>query len=262
VEFYDNATIPNHIAAGYLLFGSNTQINVLVPSAVANSIGAGNIKVGYGTTSAPAYSSYYPITYVATDPGIFTVNSAGAGQGAILNYDWTANSATNPVNIGGKTTSQQVVHIYLTGLGVPNSTGSINTAGPSTLASPGSCVAITGTNGFLAAANTYYGLNASSAWTSLDGAVINNAVLNNGKANNHLAPCLTPEPTVMIGGVAATVTYAGWVAGAVAGLYQIDAQVSSKVSLTSPPNALPVVVTIGTKNGVSSQVGVTVEVTN
>jgi uncharacterized protein (TIGR03437 family) len=259
VGFYNNAGTPSEIASGYLLFANNTQINVLVPSAVANSLGAGNIQVGYG--APPAYSTFYPVTYAATDPGLFTVNSAGTGQGAILNYDWTANSVANPVIIGGKATSTQVVHIYLTGLGVPNSTGSINTAGASTLASPGSCVAISGANGFLAAANTVYGLSGNATWTSLDGVVINNAVLNGVKAN-HLPPCLTPEPTVTIGGVAATVTYAGWVTGSVAGLYQIDAQVSSKVTLTSPPNALPVLVTIGTKPAVTSQAGVTVVVTN
>jgi uncharacterized protein (TIGR03437 family) len=259
VGFYNNAATPSEISPGYLLFANNTQINVLVPSAVASSLGAGNIQVGYG--APPAYSTFYPVTYVATDPGVFTVNSAGTGQGAILNYDWTANNATNPVVIGAKATSTQVVHIYLTGLGVPNSTGSINTAGASTMASPGSCVAISGANGLLAAANTVYGLSGEATWTSLDGVVINNAVLN-GIKPNHLPPCLTPEPTVTIGGAAATVTYAGWVTGSVAGLYQIDAQVSSKVTLTSPPNALPVLVTIGTKPAVTSQAGVTVEVTN
>jgi uncharacterized protein (TIGR03437 family) len=259
VGFYNNASTPTAIASGYLLFANNTQINVLVPSAVAGSLGAGNIQVGYG--APPASSAFYPVTYVATDPGVFTVNSAGTGQGAILNYDWTANGPTNPVVIGGKATSTQVVHIYLTGLGVPNSSGSINTAGASNMASPGSCVAISGANGLLAAANTVYGLSGEATWTSLDGAVINNAVLN-GIKPNHLPPCLSPEPTVTIGGVAATVTYAGWVTGSVAGLYQIDAQVSSKVTLTSPPNALPVLVTIGTKPAVTSQAGVTVVVTN
>ncbi|MGP8246976.1 MAG: hypothetical protein ACLQVN_20965 [Bryobacteraceae bacterium] len=259
VAFYDNASTPNQIGLGYLLFGNNTQINVLVPAAVASSLGSGNIRVGYGAT--PVYSACYPVTYAATDPGIFTVNESGAGQGAILNYDWTANSASNPVSKGG-TSSQRVVHIYLTGLGVPTSTGNINTAGPSTMTAPNSCVAITGTNGFLAAANTVYGLTGSSAWTSLDGALINNAILNNGTKDNHLPPCITPNPAVTIGGVAATVTYAGWVEGAVAGLYQIDAQVATKVVLANAPSALPVVVSIGTKNIQSSQAGVTVEVTN
>jgi hypothetical protein len=150
----------------------------------------------------------------------------------------------------------------MTGLGVPNSTGSIATAGPSTITSPNSCVAITGNNGFLAAANTYYDLAPAAVWTSVDGAVINNAILNNGTKINHLPPCLTPNPSVTIGGVAATVTYAGWVANSVAGLYQIDAQVATKVVLNSPPNALPVMVSIGVKTILSSQSGVTVEVGN
>jgi uncharacterized protein (TIGR03437 family) len=260
VVFYDNAATPNQIGSGYLLFANNTQINVLVPSSVANSLGVGNVRVGYGAT--PVYSAYYPVSYAATDPGIFTVNSAGSGQGAILNYDWTANSASNPVVIGGKNTALAVVHIYLTGLGVPGSTGSMSVAGKSPAASPASCVAIAGANGFLAAANTAYGLSGSSAWTSLDGVVINDAVLNNGTNVNHLPPCLTPQPTVTIGGAPATVTYAGWVSGSVVGLYQVDAQVPTKVTLSSPPNALPVVVSVGTKTIQSSQAGVTVEVNN
>lgn len=259
VTFYDNAGTPNQLGEGYLLFANNTQINVLVPSAVATSLGAGNLRVGYG--APPAYSAYYPIKYVAIDPGIFTVNASGTGQGAILNYDWTANGPGNPVSLGASATDR-VVHIYLTGLGVPNSTGNINTAGSNTISAPNSCVAISGNNGFLAAANTYYALTAGSAWTSLDGALISNAILNNGTKNKHLPPCLNPNPAVTIGGTTATVTYAGWVADSVAGLYQIDAQVPTKITLSSPPNAVPVVVTIGTKPAVSSQAGVTIEVTN
>ena len=259
VTFYDNAATPNQLGAGYLLFANNTQINVLVPAAVASSLGAGNLRVGYG--APPAYSAYFPIAYVATNPGIFTVNASGTGQAAVLNADWTANGPSNPVSLAASTTNR-IVHIYLTGLGAPSSTGSINSPGSNTVSAPNSCVAISGTNGFLTAANAFYALTGNAAWTSLDGVVLNNAVLNNGKNINHLPPCINPNPSVTIGGVTATVSYAGWVAGSVVGLYQIDAQVPTKVTLSSPPNAVPVVVSIGTKSPATTQAGVTVEVTN
>jgi uncharacterized protein (TIGR03437 family) len=72
-------------------------------------------------------------------------------------------------------------------------------------------------------------------------------------ATNKLPPCFTASPTVTIGGLAATVTYAGWVSGSVTGLYQINATVPTKASSGDQP----VVVTMG---GVSSQAGVTVAV--
>jgi uncharacterized protein (TIGR03437 family) len=67
-------------------------------------------------------------------------------------------------------------------------------------------------------------------------------------------PQLSPLPTVMIGGVAATVTYAGPVVGSIIGLLQINATVP--VGATTGA-AVPVVVTIGTN---STQAGVTLAI--
>jgi uncharacterized protein (TIGR03437 family) len=62
-------------------------------------------------------------------------------------------------------------------------------------------------------------------------------------------------PIVTIGGTPATVTYAGFVSGSIAGLYQINAQVNAPgTSLGTPPNAYPVTVS---QNSVVSQAGVT-----
>ena len=72
------------------------------------------------------------------------------------------------------------------------------------------------------------------------------------------APCFVTSPTVTIGGNAATVTYAGWVSGSVAGLYQINATVPSKATAS---NTAPLLVTIGSgSTAVSSQAGVTMAV--
>ena len=81
---------------------------------------------------------------------------------------------------------------------------------------------------------------------------------------NTIQPCIKANspnvPTVSIGGVQGLVTYAGWVSGSVAGLYQINVQLpasgasyadaSGSVTLGSTAAALPVVVTA---NGKTSQ---------
>ena len=90
----------------------------------------------------------------------------------------------------------------------------------------------------------------SPAWTSDDGAVM----LESNLGNNKYPPCFATSPTVTIGGQSATVTYAGWVADSVAGLYQINATVPTKAAASS---AAPVLVTMG---GVTSQAGVTMAV--
>jgi uncharacterized protein (TIGR03437 family) len=67
-------------------------------------------------------------------------------------------------------------------------------------------------------------------------------------------PQMTPLPAVMIGGVAATVSYAGVVPGGLLGLFQINVIVPSG---STTGNSVPVVVTIG---GVSTQIGATIAV--
>jgi uncharacterized protein (TIGR03437 family) len=76
-------------------------------------------------------------------------------------------------------------------------------------------------------------------------------------ATHVYAPCFVTAPTVTINGAPATVTYAGWVSGSVAGLYQINATVPTKAVAGSNP----VQITVGTgTNAVSSQTGVTLQV--
>jgi hypothetical protein len=73
---------------------------------------------------------------------------------------------------------------------------------------------------YFAAVNTATG----AALTSNDGLVIQSSLLPSGD----LPPCIKVAsanvPTVTVGGVAATVLYAGWVADSIAGLYQINVQ--------------------------------------
>ena len=89
-----------------ILYTSNSQVSVVVPYAVANR-GATQVQVEYlGVASAPMALSVAP-----TMPGIFTADSSGKGQGAILNQDYSLNSSLNPAGIGS------VAILYATGEG-------------------------------------------------------------------------------------------------------------------------------------------------
>ena len=50
-------------------------------------------------------------------PSVFTANSSGSGQGAIINEDGTVNSASNPAALGS------IVSVYGTGEGQTNPSG-------------------------------------------------------------------------------------------------------------------------------------------
>ncbi|HEX5229907.1 MAG TPA: hypothetical protein VFW44_19480, partial [Bryobacteraceae bacterium] len=236
-------------------------------------IGTGTVDVvvSYGTTAPPAspiaaeQSSAYTVGVIANDPGILTVNSGGTGPGAILNADFSLNSSTNAAL---HTTG--TVLVYMTGLGAPNSTSS-NATTSAALAYPGSCISALGVAGssgppvvpaILGYMNAINSLASppSPVWTSVDGAVIQSALIV-GSGTSHYPPC-NSSVTASIAGASATVSYAGWVANSVAGLYQVNLTVpAGAVPANTPstglasPIAVPVLVTIG---GKTSQTGVTV----
>jgi uncharacterized protein (TIGR03437 family) len=94
-----------------------TQINAVIPYSVEAANSAKVVIVG------SAGSATFDVPVAGTAPAIFTVNSSGSGQGAILNQDMAANSAENPARTGS------VVAVYATGFGQtdpPSSDGSIN----------------------------------------------------------------------------------------------------------------------------------------
>ena len=79
-----------------ILYGSNNQINAVVPYGVAGQKTA-NVVVALNL----AKSTPFPVTILDTSPGIFTVGQKGNGPGAILNTDMrngmiSINSADNP----------------------------------------------------------------------------------------------------------------------------------------------------------------------
>lgn len=273
---------------GYVLFASNNQLNVLVPGALASLNNSGvNVQVGYDlvapATAATAISAASLITSVLQDPGIFTIESSGQGQGAITDAtSFVLNSQTASA-VGGTDT----VAIFLTGMGTPDSVATNVSTNLTTLWST-NCLAPLGAvgtssvapTGYMGTVNTAYFATVTGTgfqqptstyavpnplWTSIDGAVINSAELG---ANS--APCFlagdtgtTSLITVTIGGTAVTavtstnkITYAGFVAGSVAGLYQINVNVPAVGNGSAAQ--FPVLVTIGSGGtALSSQTGVT-----
>jgi uncharacterized protein (TIGR03437 family) len=262
VTFQTHATPPLAIGSAPLLFATNTQINLLVPAAVASYIGKSIdvvVNFGYGSSATTLSSAPVTVNVVAADPGIFTLGSTGQGDGAILGPTGSVIQTGSEAAMRTDPAASDTVQIYMTGLGAPDSTADNGSFGQGLW--PADCVS---------AASFLTSLDAaiSGSLPSLDGTLIAGSVLN----FNRLPPCLRSSaaiPTVTIGGQPATVVYAGWVPDLVAGAYQINARLpginagpfktaagNSIPSLTSPVK-LPVVVQA---RGQSSQPGVSISV--
>ena len=88
-----------------LLFGSNGQVNAVVPYAAG-----GTTRMNLTTPGGAAFTVSLPVFSVV--PALFTADSSGSGQGAILNSPgFSKNSPSNPAARGS------IVSIYLTGAG-------------------------------------------------------------------------------------------------------------------------------------------------
>jgi uncharacterized protein (TIGR03437 family) len=90
-----------------LTYASATQINAIVPYAVAGD-SAATVQVISGTIT----SNQVTVPLAATAPAIFTLNSSGSGPGAILNQDSSLNTRLNPAAKG------TTIQIFLTGEGL------------------------------------------------------------------------------------------------------------------------------------------------
>jgi len=103
-----------------IYFVSPTQISVVVPYTVPNDGRFLEFKVtanGTNSNAVPVYSG-------PTAPGIFTTPSGGIGTGAILHSDFSVVDSKSPAKSG------ETVQIFLTGLGLVNSTVAAGAAGP------------------------------------------------------------------------------------------------------------------------------------
>ncbi len=209
-----------------LLFATNNQINLLVPSTVSTAISGNNlidIVVSFGTGASTVSSNPFPVTAVATNPGIFTIAASGQGNGAILDKNYFVVGQSNPVVMHSGATSDPVM-IYMTGMGAP-STVADNTTASATNGGNGfkwsdDCIAPSGYTDALGALT-------GVALSTVDGLILQSSLLNTGR----FVPCLDKVdqlPVVKIGGVAAvSIDYAGWVADSIAGLYQVNATLPS-----------------------------------
>ena len=97
-----------------LLYTSENQVSCIVPFGVTTG-GQVNVSVTYNSISSTVPAK---VNVVAADPGLFTLNYSGSGQGAILNFnpatgDYTLNG---PTNLAIKGTTWAV--LYLTGYGL------------------------------------------------------------------------------------------------------------------------------------------------
>jgi len=252
VGFYqsDGTTL---IALAPLLFATNTQINVVVPGTIPVT-GSVVVKVSFnGATSTP--NAITTLAAQKTNPGIFTVGSDGQGDGAILDQSFAVVGSNNPAAARTGTESDTIA-IYMTGLGIPDSDASGS-------GYEANCIATATYTTALGAAT------GTSTSTPIDGDVILRSLLPSGKT----APCIKAGsaivPTVKIGGAAANVSYAGWVADSIAGLYQINVKLPATDGVSAggftladgvtplakilQPVQLPLVVRA---NGVDSQSGV------
>ncbi len=247
-----------------LLFANNGQINLLVPSVVP--IGQPvDIVVSYTPAGGSAQSSViYTVNIVATDPGIFTIGADGQGNGAILDLNNNLVSSTNPAGLRSATVTgnSDIVSIYMTGLGIPDSTGDNTQTGSGAWSAD--CVS---------PATYLTSFNAQQLGTAigtLDGTLIVTGPLNTGR----LVPCLlsggTDAVTLSVGGQPVTsILYAGWVPDTIAGLYQVTFRLPDNVvsgfttasgatsqSITAPQQ-VPVSVT---SDGNTTQTGVSLYV--
>jgi uncharacterized protein (TIGR03437 family) len=102
-----------------LLYTSANQISCIAPFALASKIGAQvDVAVTYNGLTSPVF----PITVLTASPGVFTVDSSGAGQGAILNYNATTGDYT--INGSGSAAAKgSTVVLYATGFGQTNPAG-------------------------------------------------------------------------------------------------------------------------------------------
>jgi len=268
VTFYPHGTLTGGLSAP-LLFASNGQVNAIVPGLAAPA-SEYDIIVSFScalcTPATTLNSAPFPVNVVAADPGIFTIGSDGQGPAAALASNYSLISSTNPAAIrsGGVIGTpftnwhSDTILLYVTGLGLPTSTGS-------DLATSSGCIApvvASGAGSYEAVLQT--ATNVNPALANIDGAVIQSKLLLTG----NLPPCLAAEPTVYIGGAQVPAAYAGFTPDSVGGLYQINVQLPPSgttfypnyPALTNPiagltaPVQLPVNVSVG---GVFAQSGVT-----
>ena len=89
-----------------IIFTRDTLVSVMVPYEIAGRVSSAMVVSYNGVPSTPLQ-----LRVVDVAPGIYSANSTGSGQGAILNENFTINSPANPETTG------HYIQIYATGEG-------------------------------------------------------------------------------------------------------------------------------------------------
>lgn len=113
-----------------IIYTSASQVGVIVPFGLAGAPSA-QMTVSYGTQTSQPFS----LAVQDVQPGIFSADGSGTGQGAILNFNATTNDYS--VNSGANAAVRgDTVVIYVTGFGVTNpATSSLQRVTASTVTS-------------------------------------------------------------------------------------------------------------------------------
>jgi len=90
-----NVSITFDGVAAPLIYVSGGQSSAIVPYSVGSALMTEMRVESNGVVSGPVS---IPVT--AAVPGLFSADSSGSGQGAILNQDGSVNSASNPADVG------------------------------------------------------------------------------------------------------------------------------------------------------------------
>jgi uncharacterized protein (TIGR03437 family) len=106
-----NLSVTFNGLAGTVTYSGATQINVIVPSALAGQANASVL-----VTTGGQVSNAFKVALASNSPGIFTPGVINVSNGSV-------NSATNPATRGS------YISVYLTGLATPVSNVSVNLAG-------------------------------------------------------------------------------------------------------------------------------------
>ena len=89
-----------------LIYVSSAAVAAIVPYELAGARSADVIVTFNGRQSATTQ-----VSVAAAVPGVFTLNSTGAGQAAVINQNGTINTAANPARVG------TTISLYVTGEG-------------------------------------------------------------------------------------------------------------------------------------------------
>lgn len=129
-----------------IIYTSSNLVSAIVPYEV-NGLSTADVVVTYNGTQ----SKLSAVPIAGSAPGVFTLDSSGAGQALAVNLNGQLNGASNPVGIGG------FVILYATGEGPTTPAGVDGQLAPTTSPAPTPVHTVTATVNGIPATVTYAG---------------------------------------------------------------------------------------------------------